>query len=97
MKPSTCSFRDAMNQSSCGMLSTPNSPSPKGKTVIVIMGADTMEHCGMGTEKGHNELFSVARKVIILLISFKLPQSQANRAVSPSLSNCQCQEQNTVQ
>lgn len=31
---------------------------------------------------GYNELFSVARKVVILLISFMLPQSQANRAVS---------------
>jgi hypothetical protein len=50
MKPSTCSFRDAMIprmiQPSCGMLSTPTSPTPKGMTVIVIMGADTMEQCG---------------------------------------------------
>jgi hypothetical protein len=36
----------------------------------------------MATEKGYNELFSVARKVIILLISFKSPQSRENRAAA---------------
>ena len=51
----------------------------------------------MATEKGDNELFSVARKVTILLISFKLPQPQANRAVPPSLFRLSaCQAQNTV-
>ena len=46
----------------------------------------------LATEKGDNELFSVARKVIILLISFKSPQSHENRAVLPSCSYCQSAE-----
>ena len=35
----------------------------------------------LATEKCYNELFSLARKVIILLISFKLPQPHVNRGV----------------
>ncbi len=38
----------------------------------------------LATEKCYNELFSLARKVIILLISFKLPQPHVNRGVLPS-------------
>jgi hypothetical protein len=69
MKPSTCSFRDAMIRPSCGMLSTPTSPTPKGMTVIEIMGADTMEQCGW-----QPRLFSVARKVINALYFFPDPR-----------------------
>jgi hypothetical protein len=50
----------------------------------------------MATEKGYNELFSVARKVIILLISFKSPPSCENRAVLLSQAFQIVKVQNTL-
>jgi hypothetical protein len=40
----------------------------------------------MATEEGHNELFSVARKVIILLISFKVTGEPSGVAILFKLS-----------
>ena len=97
MKPSTETFymSVSMIQPSCGMLGTPTNPTPKG--INRNHRNNGRRHDGttcMATEKGYNELFSVARNVIILLNFVKVATvtcEPSGVAILFKLSVCQAQ------